>query len=455
MEFGDILNTNFVKEIQSEAHNKIIKMEQKSIRPTVVKLALEYAAEHKLLISNIDKLLLWYKKANNPSVELDQPTLFTPIQLYCIMPHQHSIELFNFLKSQLESPTKLVTKLINNEYRIQCDFFEAVQINRLIGKPSADTENIPQYIDPIIMPYSQPNRPTMQLYYFPPEIEIIEVYHKLYLPNMCSEWKTVLPVESELYNAVISRTEKIGGKIKHRNRTNCNIPINITTLRSLIFEKFVTRDYIVVGSWATIELTDQPQLSKLQIISKNKIEDDIAALSQFLKLYTEYGITWNEHNMHIPQDFRVHRITVHVQYPTCDGGIKEKPLLDIFNSAQFELIPYINMSNNSIGNYWVLLRFLMIDLLVIRLIWRLGRIDEKVKNRHLNDIFTVMGNIRNNEILTNTVFGADYYGVHIDQIVARNLEQLAFKTAKKRNKSGGQDEDYEYDLLEDIDSKND
>jgi len=73
------------------------------------------------------------------------------------------------------------------------------------------------------------------------------------------------------------------------------------------------------------------------------------------------------------QDYRIKRTIIRM-------GENQKEILYIYNSAEFELIPFNEITDDKnniiqIGNPFVLMRFMLIDLWMVRLISNLGGID--------------------------------------------------------------------------------
>lgn len=462
--FEQLLNSDFIEKTESAAKAYI----KTKIAPYVYQLdktIKEYCASNQIFISDIKKLL--------NDTEIDPFHIF---YLYCENPYKHAIMLSNKIHENVGKWIRMETKITHTEFVIQYDFREIVRIYNLTGIAGKKHVAVEQYINPIQLD---------NLQYLPPEIELIDIYRRLYLPNNVEEWKDLLSDETNLYQMVNKRTIqqitqnpmsdiKSGGV----NDSLCKQGIclhqkhvDIGFLRLMIFQHFIKDNFIVVGGWAkasiiynteysdseqsaTLTHANVPQVQtrpqepmtnsgifnvreKLQIIASNANMDDLVdSLNMFLQKYTNFAISHHEYDMHIPKDFRIRRFTIRIHYPTSAGETKEKPLLDIFNAASYELIPYkeINLKTHNaklanlplkIGNIYVLLRFAMIDLLIIKMMGHRGKITSQIQARYSEDILDIIHLVKNTKYEWHkTAFGTDYYGVDINYNISKKIEDI-------------------------------
>jgi hypothetical protein len=264
-----------------------------------------------------------------------------------------------------------------------------------------------------------------------------------------------------------------GGKQSPQDKTDFQY------LKYLVLSEFCCKfikDYVVIGHWAlhVIEASKDPNskmsssVEKLQVITSIYIKRSIEDVTNFLKKYTNSKISSRRQDLHIPKDFRTSRYTIYI---SVDG--KDKAFMDIFDCGTFELVPYIpfslkttyagvkkdsqfnrgrgrahsrNRGNNrdrsrsrsrsgggdefiiKVGNPYVLLRFLVIDLWIIRMIHEMGHLTNdmlKVKTKY---IMFVIDKIKNPELgIHDKVFGSSYVGIYKDYDISKKVNNLKGK----------------------------
>lgn len=114
---------------------------------------------------------------------------------------------------------------------------------------------------------------------------------------------------------------------------------------------------------------------------------------------------------------------------------KNIPILDIFNSTEYELVPYIPYTITidskeyiiKIGNPWVLFRFMLIDIWIYKLLLGLKIINEQTyqfKERMLN---ANIQKIKKSDLMKKC-FGLEYVGIHYDAIInkKKNTDKLFY-----------------------------
>jgi hypothetical protein len=97
--------------------------------------------------------------------------------------------------------------------------------------------------------------------------------------------------------------------------------------------------------------------------------------------------------------------------------------MDIYNSGQFEMIPYIKQNHHMIGNPFVLFRFIMIDLWVIRIIHKMNLIDKKFLKTKIRNLFNLMKQIKQMK-WKSWIFGTQYLGVFQDYHTSKRIEMV-------------------------------
>ena len=110
-----------------------------------------------------------------------------------------------------------------------------------------------------------------------------------------------------------------------------------------------------------------------------------------------------------------------MKFPIIGKSKVDKPFMDIYNCGTYELIPYTPIKfkgiNLKIGNKYVQLRFLMINLWLLRLIKHLkGLTNKDFLNRQKN-IFALIKSAKN-----LSAQGTNYIGINYDEKIAQKIK---------------------------------
>lgn len=263
-----------------------------------------------------------------------------------------------------------------------------------------------------------------QIKLIPEEIQLIDVYRTLYSPVKVSMWKDELENENKIYELIqdyidtkaISEITGGGNDLRHASRD----------MSSLLLEKILSGDdHVVIGDYALAALGLENSPSRMQFITKMDIDtltDHIGKLfARSYKHFAKFKTTYVKYSLNIPSDFQILKYTIYL-----NDGKEKTAIADVFNSGQFEMIPFTRTKIQQyakcrIGNPWVLLRFLFIDIWTLKLILNIGKDNpEYIKNK-------IKTNIRRanalREIilkdLTSSFQLTDYIGTFINETVAK------------------------------------
>ena len=293
-----------------------------------------------------------------------------------------------------------------------------------------------------------------ELLLIPPELELMDIYHKLYSPDKADDWEDLLKMEYHLYDSLVSRKKVIiGGK----DDCSRNIVTNIETIKKLLVLDFI-RDQptILIGEWA-LKLMDYGEsgkpftdaYEKVALIVDSPIAEFNELLENFLKTITPYKPTYREEKLHILSDARLKKYTFYISGVCSVSGQKfERPFLDVYNSGTYELIPYRlskefmskkdGGSNHipdgkypediKIGSAYVLLRFLLLDVWILRVIKNLGLITPTILEAKITRFFDIMSIIKNGRKLNNLIsksFTHDNYIGEFQSLVIYQKNKLS------------------------------
>lgn len=331
---------------------------------------------------------------SDPNVLLGKDV--SPIsRVYCMEPIKHARKIADVLYG-ISKWVKMTTVVENEEATV---YFNTEIIASVLAIKRHKI-NIKKLISPVDV---------HGVKYMPPELELIDAYQDAYKPS---------PVEDidheSLLKMVIDRIDKkiIGGKKKC---SDCDKKrrVNMDNLKLMIFEHF-GGSHVVVGHWSTGKSAE-----RLQFISGD-VAQSIRDIILFLQKFTQFEVTYTQNKLHIPKDFRTNRYIMSIQYPSIDGAKPiKKPFLDIFNSGEFDLIPYTKKAGKMIGSPFVLLRFMLIDLWIIRLVYKMDLISKDLlerKMRHLADHISKVAKQKPQDY--------EYFGVWKEFSVEKKLNSL-------------------------------
>ena len=420
--FQSLLKTDFFETIENNASDTVIKKDRLFYKP-VFDLVLETISNDtfytdKMIFSDINKIL---KKSDD--------TIPNSIIIYTTHTRKMATILSNIIHKNFGKFVQMRSIIPNEEYNIMYNMRNVVKIYRIERYKKVMLDKLFNAIN------------IKNLFYFPAEIELIDIYHKLYLPNFNEEWPSLINNEYDLHKSLLDMRK--GGAC-----TNCKIKrkIDIYQIKHLMLNFLNNESYVMVGKCAHNFITGNKDISDdpIQIISENDIEQDYDNIIQYLSSFTNYGISYTKKNLYIPKDNRIYKYTLYIKYPTFGKNIVDKPFLDIYNCGSYELIPYtlIDAGNKiKVGNIYVQLRFIMIDLWLLRLVKYLEGIDEAVFNTAREYLFSAI-DIMRKKMSENVKYS--YIGINYSEMVAQKIEisekqikkdiyypELSIKTTKK------------------------
>ncbi len=361
----------------------------------------EYCKKHQLIISN--KYVLMQKQDTLRAVYEKQ------YKVYTVNPLMHANNLTNLIHQRMiNEPNKkfirMKTVKEQEEFMIDYDMRCIVLMYKLQKYKSTEPNNLikPDYVNGLL--------------YLPSEIELIDVYHDLYT---MTKYDDNLLDEASLFQQVATRKEQgiLGAASCKEKRKNVIESIKIDLVKDWLIKHNKDKDdndksddndddnrLVLVGPWAydVVRLTLDKlcvNYEKIQLIGLIDPEELRGSLQAYVsKHYGPFNITMREQDLNIPKDFRTSRFTYYVSIPI--GGPKgtsEKPFLDLFNCANFEIIPYMEYDGLLLGNKWLVLRFLFIDLWIIRVIKTLGLLTDDILNKKLITIWNCIEYFRCDE----------------------------------------------------------
>lgn len=409
MPFSVILDTDFIKSTQDSASN-VIKKDRDRYKK-VKDVIFDYCVKNQLILS--DPHMLCKLEKTNDYMASHQYLIYT------CSPFFHANKIANEISKKtkddpLSKFTALKTVMEKKEFAIEYDFRRFATLYKIQKKKSDNSKGI---ISPIKIGKAM---------YFPAEVELIDTYHAMYDPSRVCDIHDAVKFEQILFDQVADRKKKgiLGAGCAERKR-NMLTAIKIGIVREWLPE----RNHILIGDWAKewIECGDKIPGSneKVQIISDMDPDNCKALLQKYINTLTEFDITYREQTLGIPKDMRTKRYTFYVKIKTT-SGIKDKPFLDLFNSTNFEVIPCYNVNKIHVGIKWVMLRFLLIDIWILKIVKSIGCIDDVIMQKKINGIWGTIMYFRNKKLCEQS--SLVYRGTHIDRISDKKTTSLQGKT---------------------------
>jgi len=350
--------------------------------------------------------------------------LFKPFEIYTVNVFKTSVGLANYLYENVNILIKTRTVIEDEITVIDYDGQPVAMINRLEG-----IKDFP--IESIVFPIRKE-----EVAYFPPEIEMIDVYRTLYSPNKCDFWMEAIGTQRQLFKLMINRLSTYhnvslktlktseGGDDCKQCKTGSVDSIKKFILRHLIGKFILIGNYAINRIAEIPEPEDSRELPIVQVITQNDYTDDIFEIKNTLTRITDAVITFEVQKLHIPKDLITKRIRLFVNTGT--GTKNRKAIMDIFNSGQFEILPYIEIDKQKIGNPFVIARFMLIDLWIYKIIRERGLIDPTKADRLMNHLVKNLKLILDKKY-KNLVFGLKYFGVFKDPEVMKKIEKMNSK----------------------------
>jgi hypothetical protein len=447
MALTKLINEGYLKKVSEAAIVEISKDREQF--DVIYKLVYEYVkgVDTRSTIYISDKYAIM--EAQNDLLAIYEKQLI----LYTSNPFLHSIVLANTIHEKTRNKyVKLKTIKEHEEFAIDYQGRQLISVFKLDNYKTTTHKLISAQV-------------INGLNYFPAEIEIIDIYHQLYLMN---EYSNNVSNEEKLYNQVIKRREcnmiggfdkngkideiggfdkngkidEIGGFDKNGkideiggfDKGNCREArkeitehIKITLVKDFIRKKENSNKFIVLGVWAYNWMLHGNEIcanrEKLQIMSILTPDEVLKTIRNYVNDILQANITMREQDLYIPKDFRTMRYTFYMTSKT-KHGIVDKPFMDLFNCANFEIIPYDIKDGLQIANKWVLLRFMFIDVWIIRFIKNIGLLDANVLDQKLTFMWKIIDYFRT---LDESTDAAHYTGTFISYDVAKKMDALKQK----------------------------
>ena len=208
----------------------------------------------------------------------------------------------------------------------------------------------------------------------PAEILLLDIYRSLYTPGSIDLWEEYLSDENQLFHHLREREQAIKGGERLAAQKRKNID-------NIIMQSFITNnpDVVLLGEHALFILNEEPiQTSIIQICTVMDIEILVKTIQD---LPGVPKLTYSDKPLVIMKDIMLRRTTIKAD---------ETELLYVYNAAHYDLIPFITVHSKGkfirIANPFVVMRFFLIEIWMVRWILAKGGIEEGFAKQRINSM---------------------------------------------------------------------
>lgn len=244
----------------------------------------------------------------------------------------------------------------------------------------------------------------------PAEIMLLDIYRTLYTPGEVDSWNEYLSDENQLFHHLQKREDLIrenstggdGGGDGGGGGDGKDISMKTRKhIEMVVMKEFIVNnsEIVLLGEHALYIINEDPIHTSIIHITTNM---DAEQLTKRLDaLFIKAGIK-NAHGdqifvnvkdqyFNIMKDHRLRRYVILVD---------TKEIMYVYNSAQYDLIPFnvVHQSNTkqfiSIGNPFVILRFFLVEIWIVRWILSLGKIEESFAKKRIDSMLSQVLSLR-------------------------------------------------------------
>lgn len=259
---------------------------------------------------------------------------------------------------------------------------------------------------------------------YPPEFELIDLYHKLYLPNYADEWEKLQELEVDIKKQMYSRRKILGGyHNKHKHQQNNKYKRTFVDNKIILNWLKERDDYVLVGVNAINILNGyNTYCQKVQILTSCPVEKIVSEFNNLIFQYIGVHVVHKSHNANISFEPRLQKTVVSVIIPGLKHGKRTIHLMDIFNSPLYELVPYTTYSDLNIGYSNVLRMFILVDLWFLRILFAVNLINDRVLKQSVDAIFENLSNV---DKISMSKYSIELYlGTYVDLIRYKHKQSL-------------------------------
>lgn len=356
-------------------------------------------------------------------------------EIYTSNAFVHATKISNMITSG--SPKRIVRMVTIAAYKVYHIFVDTRLIMVLYDVKVHSGTNYLRIVEPITKTLRG-----KEMLVVSPEIQLLDIYRRLYLPSHADEWEKLLINESKLFSMVISRKEQIQKLTTGARETPIREKID-----ALMMEYVSSSNKILIGEHACeVLLGVKSAANFIEVLSFSPLEEDIAEIKDKIRNITTERVQTNTRELEIMGDYRLTRTTIKL------GTDSPKDIMYIYNSADYDLIPYNVLESPKrtlwVGNPFVILRFLLVNLWIVRRVRELGLIDDKFANMRISAALDLIIELRKRLLPSGALLGSSaeinpeliasglplsvfqhnrYAGVFVSEDIAFKIERTQMK----------------------------
>jgi hypothetical protein len=299
---------------------------------TVQNLILDYVKEHGLILSNGSNY-----RSESKNIDDDKALEYysNVIIIYGDYIFKHANDISNLIALKTIY-TSLITNIKNEDFTITVN-----------GLPAIRLMSVHSRMLPAI--HTVVKNETKQ---YPPELELIEIYHRLHQPQRASEWPHLLRLERMIRSTLNSSTT--GGRREQKLNVNHDIVKRWVSNR---------KDYILIGRNAVSKATGGNITDKIQVIAGASF---IADFTKYIEQFRGTPVIRKQPAL-LGHEPRLVKTSFQIEYNTT------MYLLDVYNAVEYELIPYFTLRGVNIAHPYVLNMYALVDYWTFSVIAALGK----------------------------------------------------------------------------------
>lgn len=391
-------------------------------------LIFKFCKDNKVIIFNKNVNIAFLNNSTYNLKDLDNDFSFI---LFSQTPKKHSLELINILYKEYSKYVFYTSYIEDKEIIISIDNNRIIYFNLLFS----NNINFFEVFD--IIKYDKFNK--SPIYILPNSIVLLFLVQDLYKPGnllkLVEDGKIMTNkfiLENELSDKFfdLKLYSMLIKNVFNYRKNNKNVEggkDNYTSQRSIIISKFIkivskldiSKDIILLDTYAINILLDKEinYNDTLNIIIKNNSNSNKFNIIQYLldvikdilkENKIKYKkILYNKSNLFVYNDFRLKKTNIYI----LTDENKKISLINIFNSADYELIPIVKKYNNFlIPHEFVIIRFMVLNLISMQLYDTY--FNKNMYSKYGNDILNLCdANINHTKIY--------YYGTYRDDKMDR------------------------------------
>lgn len=289
-----------------------------------------------------------------------------------------------------------------------------------------------------------------------PEMQLIDLYRTLYSPQLAGNWETSVKDENKLIKLMRERIDEFSSDLENVKQNskiegsseNDNQKINKkdrNIIEEAILQEFVLDNpkVVMIGDHAL--KTIMPIEKNTNIIACHVSGDYFKQITDIIHKASGRFVSVVKYTreMRILKDFNLTRTIVKV-------GSEQKEVMYIYNSPDYDLIPFNKIYNSDknkklhfiqIGNPFVILRFMMINIWMLRLVGSknadIGFVQKRITNimknlitlrtmmTNANTITTIVEKESNLSVFQNKDY--QYLGIYQNDIISQKKKSKGTK----------------------------